>query len=643
MTIETGRLAKQAAGAAVVTYGETVVLVTATTPSPARASTSSRSRSTSSRSPRRRARFPAASSSAKGASRTARCWSRASSTARSARSSRTATTTRRRSRRPCSRRTARTPPDIAAFVGASAALTISEIPVPRADRRGAHRAASTASSSSTRLRGADRAERSRADRRRQPRRDRDGRGRLRSRSPKPRCSRRSASPTASAAADRSAGRAAPPGRQAEARGAGAAPTRRRSRRASAAWRALGSNEALQIQDKKARYAAIDEAETDDRRGDRDASSGARRRLRQPRGVETRRSGLDTLGAQTQDILHDLRSELMRERVLDDGRAHRRSQHRRTSGRSPARCGSCRGPTASALFTRGETQALVSTTLGSAVDEQTIDALTERCEKRFMLHYNFPPFSVGEARPLRGPGRREVGHGTLAERAIAQRAAERRGLPVHDPRRLRDARVERLVVDGDGLRRDALADGRGRADQGAGRGHRDGPDRRTASASRSSRTSSATRTTSATWTSRSPAPATASPRCRWTSRSAASTGRSWSTRSSRRASVGCTSSTAWRRETRDVLGGASRHAPSSRATRRAWSTLRIKPDRIRDIIGPGGKVIRAIQETTGAKIDVEDYGEVHGLRAGRRRSSNALARWSRSSPRRRRSVASTSAR
>jgi len=72
---------------------------------------------------------------------------------------------------------------------------------------------------------------------------------------------------------------------------------------------------------------------------------------------------------------------------------------------------------SALFTRGETQALVVTTLGTSEDEQRIDALEGEYFKTFMLHYNFPPFSVGETKPLRGPGRREVGHGALAERAL----------------------------------------------------------------------------------------------------------------------------------------------------------------------------------------------------------------------------------
>jgi polyribonucleotide nucleotidyltransferase len=73
---------------------------------------------------------------------------------------------------------------------------------------------------------------------------------------------------------------------------------------------------------------------------------------------------------------------------------------------------------SAVFTRGETQALVTCTLGTADDEQKIEHVAGEFYKRFMLHYNFPPFSVGEVQFLRGPGRREIGHGALAERALA---------------------------------------------------------------------------------------------------------------------------------------------------------------------------------------------------------------------------------
>lgn len=72
---------------------------------------------------------------------------------------------------------------------------------------------------------------------------------------------------------------------------------------------------------------------------------------------------------------------------------------------------------SAVFQRGETQALVITTLGTVSDEQRVDGLADEYSKKFMLDYNFPPFSVGECRPIRGPGRREIGHGALAERSL----------------------------------------------------------------------------------------------------------------------------------------------------------------------------------------------------------------------------------
>ena len=72
---------------------------------------------------------------------------------------------------------------------------------------------------------------------------------------------------------------------------------------------------------------------------------------------------------------------------------------------------------SAVFTRGETQSMCTVTLGTSSDEQLVDGLTEEYNQKFMLHYYFPSYSVGEVRPIRGPGRREIGHGALAERAL----------------------------------------------------------------------------------------------------------------------------------------------------------------------------------------------------------------------------------
>ncbi|HVP68778.1 MAG TPA: polyribonucleotide nucleotidyltransferase [Anaeromyxobacteraceae bacterium] len=115
---------------------------------------------------------------------------------------------------------------------------------------------------------------------------------------------------------------------------------------------------------------------------------------------------------------DVKYEYMRRMITDEGH--------RIGGRGPAdiRKISCEVGLlprvhGSALFTRGETQALVATTLGTAEDEQRVEQLTGMHFKKFMLHYNFPPFSVGEVKFLRSPGRREIGHGALAERALRQ--------------------------------------------------------------------------------------------------------------------------------------------------------------------------------------------------------------------------------
>jgi polyribonucleotide nucleotidyltransferase len=83
---------------------------------------------------------------------------------------------------------------------------------------------------------------------------------------------------------------------------------------------------------------------------------------------------------------------------------------------------------SALFTRGETQALVSCTLGTGRDEQKVEGLVDEFGQDFMLHYTFPPYSVGEARMIRGPGRREIGHGALAEKALAMMKPDKADFP-----------------------------------------------------------------------------------------------------------------------------------------------------------------------------------------------------------------------
>jgi len=116
------------------------------------------------------------------------------------------------------------------------------------------------------------------------------------------------------------------------------------------------------------------------------------------------------------ILEELESDDMRRLILEQGV---RADGRRPDAIRPISVdvGVLPRTHGSALFTRGETQALAVTTLGTTKDEQRMDTLEGEWTKRYMLHYNFPPFSVNEVSPIRGTGRREIGHGALAERAL----------------------------------------------------------------------------------------------------------------------------------------------------------------------------------------------------------------------------------
>ena len=114
--------------------------------------------------------------------------------------------------------------------------------------------------------------------------------------------------------------------------------------------------------------------------------------------------------------HDVEKEAMRRCVLDEGV---RLDGRKTTEIRPiwVETDYVPGPHGSAVFTRGETQALATVTLGTKLDEKILDDVLNQGRERFLLHYNFPPFSTGEARPQRGVGRREIGHGNLAHRAL----------------------------------------------------------------------------------------------------------------------------------------------------------------------------------------------------------------------------------
>ncbi len=133
------------------------------------------------------------------------------------------------------------------------------------------------------------------------------------------------------------------------------------------------------------------------------------------------------GRQVKEVYHDVEYREVRDMILEK---QVRADGRGPSDIRPITCETSLLPRThgSALFTRGETQSLAVVTLGTSDDEQRIDALEGEYFRNFMLHYNFPPFSVGEARPLRSPGRREVGHGKLAERALKSVLPDREAFP-----------------------------------------------------------------------------------------------------------------------------------------------------------------------------------------------------------------------
>jgi polyribonucleotide nucleotidyltransferase len=130
----------------------------------------------------------------------------------------------------------------------------------------------------------------------------------------------------------------------------------------------------------------------------------------PQGSDVARANL------VKSLFHDLESKIVRSRILD-GEPRIDGRDTRTVRPITIRTGVLPRTHGSALFTRGETQAMVITTLGTARDEQIIDALQGEYSERFMLHYNFPPYSTGETGRVGSPKRREIGHGRLAKRAL----------------------------------------------------------------------------------------------------------------------------------------------------------------------------------------------------------------------------------
>jgi polyribonucleotide nucleotidyltransferase len=365
-------------------------------------------------------------------------------------------------------------------------------------------------------------------------------------------------------------------------------------------------EAVRITTKAERYAAIDAVEaevlerfTSEFRNEKVAFDSLE-------AVEARQRELRAITSGVKDILHGIRAGLMRGMVVSEGK---RIDGRGTTDIRPIACEVSVAPRAhgSGLFTRGETQSIVYTTLGSASDEQLIESLNERYYKNFMLHYNFPPFSVGEARFLRGPSRRDIGHGNLSERAI------RAVLPDHEdfPYTIR---IVSEVLESNGSSSMATVCGAtlslldsgvkikapvagiamGLIEEGGqvailsdilgDEDHLGDMDFKVAG-TRNGVTALQMdiKIRSVDWSVMAKALDQA--------------------RAGRLHILDC-----MERETQDVLGDLSPRSELSRYAPRV-EVVFVNPDRIRDVIGPGGKVIRAIQETTDSKINIEDSGQV----------------------------------
>ena len=340
---------------------------------------------------------------------------------------------------------------------------------------------------------------------------------------------------------------------------------------------------------------------------REAMSVSGKHERRDAMHDTKRSVREALGAdlpnresEIRSMYEDVEYRTFRETIV---RENRRVDGRGLKDIRPISCAVEVLPRThgSALFTRGETQALCVTTLGTTSDEQKIDALLGEYYKRFMLHYNFPPFSVGEVKFLRSPGRREIGHGALAERALSAVLPDEGKFPYTirlvseilesngsssmaticgGSLSLMDAGVPilapvagvamGLIKEGDEVR--VLTDILGDED------HLGDMDFKVAG--------TAEGITAVQMDNK----------------------------------IGGVSRDVMRaalyqaREGRlHILGEMKKvmHSPREELSTYAprITTLKIRVDKIRDIIGPGGKVIRSIVEETGAKIDVEDDGTI----------------------------------
>ena len=316
----------------------------------------------------------------------------------------------------------------------------------------------------------------------------------------------------------------------------------------------------------------------------------------PEGQEPKYDKLRIAG-----VFKELEAKIVRWNILDTGKRID-GRDSKTVRQIIAEVGVLPRAHGSALFTRGETQAMVVTTLGTGEDEQYIDSLSGTYKEQFLLHYNFPPYSVGETGRMGGTKRREIGHGKLAWRAIHPVLPPHHEFPYTVRVVSEITEFERIVVDGFGLRRLAVADGCGRSVEAADGRHRHGPH-------------SGRLTLRGT---------VGHPRRRGSSRRHGLQG-------CRHRGQGITSlqmdikiagiteeimkvALGQAKEGRiHILGEMSKALTAARAELGEYAprieTFKIPTDKIREVIGTGGKVIREIVEKTGAKVNIDDDGTV----------------------------------
>jgi polyribonucleotide nucleotidyltransferase len=324
----------------------------------------------------------------------------------------------------------------------------------------------------------------------------------------------------------------------------------------------------------------------------------------------------TRRAEAKGLYHTLQEKVLRDEILErnvrlDGRKFDEIRPITIENTVLPRVhGSC-------VFTRGETQALVTVTLGTADDQQKIETVDGETWRRFMLHYNFPPFSVGEVKPMRGPGRREIGHGALAERALA-------AMMPSEEQFAYTVRVVSDILESNGSSSMASVCGGSMAMMDAGVPIKSAVAGVAMGLILDEKTGKYAVLSDI---------AGAEDHYGDMDFKVAGTAQGITALQMDIKVTGISSEimraalTQARAGRLHILGKMMESLPSSRTTMSAYApriiTIKIPVDKIRDVIGPGGKMIRSIIERTGVKIDVEDDGRVNVASADEAAAAKAI--------------------